>query len=180
MTLDQYSVLLSIGLIGLVLATALVTLVPALRHRAVALGYQYTMLAVFIVSAGAIVGALIYQLAYLTPVCELCWWQRVFLFPTAVISGAALVTRSRDAHVPIAILSAFGLAYALYHYYYHYQGLVLGNILSLPCSSGGLLPACTESPILTFGFVTIPLMGVATFAILLALCWLAAAGKRSA
>lgn len=178
MTLDQYSALLSFGLGALLLTAVLVAVVPPLRSRVLSLGYPVLMGAVFGISLAAVVGALVYQLGYFTPVCELCWWQRVFLFPTLVISGAALYTRSRDAHVPIAILSVFGLAYALYHYYYHYQGLVLGNVLSLPCSTGGLLPACTESPILTFGFVTIPLMGASTFAVLLILCGLLAAGKR--
>lgn len=180
MTLEQYSLLLSLGLAVLTVLVLVGALVPPLRARVIGLGYLPIMAVILGISGAAVVGALIYQLAYLTPVCELCWWQRIFLFPVAIVSGAALVTRSRDAHVPIAVLSAIGLAYALYHYWYHYQGLVLGNVLALPCSSGGLLPACTESPILTFGFVTIPLMGIAVFSMLLLLCGLARAAKNRA
>lgn len=180
MTLEQYSLLLSLGLAVLTVLVLAGALVPPLRERVIGLGYLPIMAVILGISGAAVVGALIYQLAYLTPVCELCWWQRIFLFPVAIVSGAALVTRSRDAHVPIAVLSAIGLAYALYHYWYHYQGLVLGNVLALPCSSGGLLPACTESPILTFGFVTIPLMGIAVFSMLLLLCGLARAAKNRA
>jgi hypothetical protein len=61
------------------------------------------------------------------------------------------------------VSSAIGLFFAGYHYYYHFQAFVLGRTVSLPCDLGGLLPACTESPILIFKFITIPFMAVVAF-----------------
>jgi disulfide bond formation protein DsbB len=116
---------------------------------------------------------------YQTPVCELCWWQRIFLYPTSVITLVALWFKTRETHVTVAILSALGLYIACYHYYYHFQGYVLGKTLSIPCSFGGLLPACTNSPILVFGFVTIPFMGIMIFASLLILTFCAFTTQRT-
>jgi disulfide bond formation protein DsbB len=187
MTLDQFSVLVSIGLFalsGVILFSFLsYLLVPRARASILCWRYSTYVAMIGLISLGSVVGALIYQLAYLTPVCELCWWQRIFLFPISIVAAVAVWRGAREAHVTTAILSAFGLFYSAYHYYYHFQGLVLGNVLSLPCSSGGLLPACTESPILTFGFVTIPLMGILVFSSMLILAFFAhrkAASERAA
>jgi len=173
MTIDQYSQFISLGLLVLsgavIISAILYFIVPAVRERIRSISYTWLLLGIGLISATSIVGALIYQLAYLTPVCELCWWQRIFLFPISIVAFVAVWRQSREAHITAAILAALGLFYAIYHYYYHFQGLVLGNVLALPCSSGGLLPACTESPILTFGFVTIPLMGVLVFGSMLIL-----------
>jgi hypothetical protein len=91
----------------------------------------------------------------------------------SVIALVAFWFKTREAHVTVAILAAFGLFYASYHYYYHFQGFVLGNKLTIPCSYGGLLPACTSSPILVFGFVTIPFMAIMIFGSLLILSFFA-------
>ena len=173
MTLEQYSIFLALGifaLFGIIAASAILYfLIPAVRQHIQSHSYNNFLVAIAFFSLASAVGALIYQLVYLTPVCELCWWQRIFLFPISVIALVAVWYRTREAHVTVAILSLIGLFYASYHYYYHFQGLVLGNTLSLPCSFVGLLPACTSSPILTFGFVTIPFMGIIVFTSMLIL-----------
>lgn len=177
MTLDQYSVLLTVGIFALTaliaLSSVLYVIAPGVRRHIQGHSYANFLGAIAVISVLSIIGALIYQLVYLTPVCELCWWQRIFLFPVSVIASVALWYRAKEAHITIAILSVIGLFYASYHYYYHFQGFVLGNTLSLPCSFGGLLPACTDSPILVFGFVTIPFMGILVFASMLILTFFA-------
>lgn len=173
MSLEQYSIFLTLGLFVLfgilIVSSILYLFVHPMRKHIRMHSYGSFLAAIGLISLSSIIGALIYQLAYLTPVCELCWWQRIFLFPISIIAAVALWHKTREAHITIAILAALGLFYATYHYYYHFQGLVLGNTLALPCSSGGLLPACTDSPILIFGFVTIPFMGILVFGSMLIL-----------
>lgn len=183
MTIDQYSVLVSLGLFAiagaLVAALILYAIAPSVRTFVKRQRYETYIALLALLSLGSIIGAFVYQLMYLTPVCELCWWQRIFLFPISIIGAVAFWYRTREAHVTIAIMALFGLFYSSYHYYYHFQGLVLGNTLALPCSSGGLLPACTESPILTFGFITIPFMGILVFSSMLILAFFAHKKARS-
>lgn len=173
MSLEQYSIFLTLALFALfgilIVSSILYLFVYPVRKHIQSHNYASFLAVIGLISVASIVGALIYQLAYLTPVCELCWWQRIFLFPISIIAAVALWHKTREAHITIAILAALGLFYATYHYYHHFQGLVLGNTLALPCSSGCLLPACTDSPILIFGFVTIPFMGILVFGSMLIL-----------
>lgn len=175
MSLDIFSTILVSGSIAMfvVLLGACVAYFSSrtARRKLESIPYERYIVALAAISLVSIAGSLTYQLVYLTPVCELCWWQRIFLYPVSVITLVALWYKTRETHVTVAILSAFGLWYALYHYYYHFQGFVLGNTLTLPCSYGGLMPACTDSPILVFGFATIPFMGIMVFGSMLMLAW---------
>ncbi len=177
MTLEFYSTILTIGsiaiFIGLLGISVAGLLSNAVRARLHHIPYERYLVAIAALAITATAASLTYQLVYLTPVCELCWWQRIFLYPVSVITLVALWFKTRETHVTVAVLGAFGLWYASYHYYYHFQGFVLGKTLSLPCSYGGLMPACTDSPILVFGFVTIPFMGIMVFASFLLLTALA-------
>lgn len=177
MTLDQFSTALVLGSIALfaVCVGGLVASFLSARARAhlERHSYQRYLGTLAVVSGLSVIGTLIFQLAYLTPVCELCWWQRIFLYPIPVIAAVALWFRTKEAHITIGILAALGLWYASYHYYYHFQRFVLDNELALPCSYGGLMPACTDSPILIFGFATIPFLGIMIFGSMLALAVIA-------
>lgn len=184
MTLETFSTVLVLGSIGLfvVLLGAWIgyAVSPKVRAHLLRHSYERYLAAIAVIGIASVVGTLIFQLAYETPVCELCWWQRIFLYPIAVIAPVALWYKTRESHVMVAILSGFGLWYALYHYYYHFQRFVLGNTLTLPCSYGGLMPACTDSPILIFGFATIPFLGIMVFGSFLMLAGFAHVAPRHA
>lgn len=173
MTLNTYSTLLAFGSIAIFVLLAgvgiLCLLSPVTRVYIERISYFRFIATIAGVALLSIAGSLTYQLVYGTPVCELCWWQRIFLYPISAITLVALWYKSRETHITVAVLSAFGLWYALYHYYYHFQAFVLGNKLALPCSYGGLMPACTDSPVFVFGFVTIPFMGIMIFGSMLLL-----------
>ncbi len=177
MSLDLYSLFLSIG--ALVIASSVIVIVVAFlfsdRHRdkIMQIDYERWLIVIGSIAILATLTSLIYQFIYKTPVCELCWWQRIFLYPIEVITLVAIWKKTKEAHITVAILATIGLFFASYHYYYHFQGFVLGNKLTLPCSYGGLLPACTDSPILVFGFITIPFMGILIFVAVLLLAWIA-------
>ncbi len=177
MSLELYSTILTIGSIGIfvgllgLLLSSLTTTTGLKFVRGVR--YEQYIALIAAVSVASIIFSLVYQLVYETPVCELCWWQRIFLYPVSVISLVALWFRTKETHITTAILAGFGFYIACYHYYYHFQGYVLGKTLSIPCSFGGLLPACTNSPILVFGFATIPFMGIMVFGSFLILTWFA-------
>lgn len=177
MTLEVYSTILTVGSIGIFVGLfgLLVSSFTTKSGHAFLQSVRYEQYIALIaaVSVASIIFSLTYQLVYETPVCELCWWQRIFLYPVSVISIVSLWFRTKETHITTAILAGFGFYIACYHYYYHFQGYVLGKTLSIPCSFGGLLPACTNSPILVFGFATIPFMGIMVFGSFLILAWFA-------
>ena len=89
--------------------------------------------------------------------CQLCWYQRIFMFPLVLVLAAGLFPP--DARVvryalPIALL---GLGIAVYHMLL-IQGVIPESVT--PCTQG--VP-CSEVQVVWFGFVTIPLLAVAAF-----------------
>lgn len=183
MSLEQYSWLATIGVFGVGIATIVSLIgflaVPALRKKILAYDYYGFLKIIGVLAIGSTLGAITYQFYYATPVCELCWWQRIFMFPIDVIVLTAIAFREKATHISIGILATIGALFAGYHYYYHFQIFVLERTLSLPCDGYGTLPACTSSPIVVFGFVTIPLMALVIFLTIIWLAVLAAAAQRT-
>ena len=177
MSITAYSIVLSVMSLGLAGVTILSILgyffSEEAKERLKAVPYGAWMGLIGLLAGFSIVGALIYQYEYLTLTCSLCWWQRIFIFPIALVASVALYTRSKTEHLTTALLAVFGLIFALYHYSGHFQKFVLGNSYIIPCSSSALEPSCSESPIVIFGFITIPLMGIIALVAILWLSYLA-------
>jgi disulfide bond formation protein DsbB len=183
MSLDLYSYLLSISVLILG-ALTLISLIgymsnTQVRNQIHSIPYFHIVKLIGFFAIFSTTAVLIYQLHYEVEVCELCWWQRIFMFPIDIIVLVSLYYKTKTNHMIIGILSAFGIFFAGYHYYYHFRGWVLGELVSLPCSVGGLLPACTDNNgILQFGFITIPFMALVVFITILWLSYVAHETKR--
>ncbi|HEX5802794.1 MAG TPA: disulfide bond formation protein B [Azospira sp.] len=105
------------------------------------------------------------------PICVLCWYQRIFMFPLALLLPFGLFPLDRRLIRYALVLAVPGLAVAVFH-----QLLVAGVIPESikPCTQG--VP-CSQTVASWFGFVTIPLLSVAAFTTIVAL--LVAAHFRS-
>jgi disulfide bond formation protein DsbB len=140
MTLDLYSFLLSISVLFVGSLTVLsflgYILSANIRNKIQNILYFHFVKLIGFFAIFSTVAVLIYQLYFELDVCELCWWQRIFMFPIDIIVLVSLYYRTKTNHVIIGILSAFGTFFAGYHYYYHFRGWVLGEAVSLPCSVG--------------------------------------------
>ena len=183
MTLDTYSFLLSISVLlvgGITLLSFFgYILSNKIRTHIQNIPYFHIVKLIGFFAIFSTIAALTYQLYFELAVCELCWWQRIFMFPIDIIVLVSLYYKTKTNHVIIGSLSAFGIFFAGYHYYYHFRGWVLGEAVSLPCSVGGLLPACTDNNgILQFGFITIPLMALIIFITILWLSYVAHQSKK--
>ncbi len=108
------------------------------------------------------------------PICGMCWYQRIAMFPLAVLLPFGLfpVLCRRVIGAGLA-LAVPGLLLALYH-----QGIVTGIVPERiqPCRQG--IP-CSETVISWFGFLTIPLLSLAAFATLVVLLGAALYRSRS-
>lgn len=177
MDINRYSIILSILTLLLGAATLLSIIgyffAPKIREKIMTLSYTTLLKLIGIFSTIATLGALTYQYVYATPVCVLCWWQRIFMFPLDIIILVTLWTKTKTNHFIIGLMAVIGLPISAYHYYGHYQKYVAGNPFLLPCSTNPLESACSNSPIVTFGFITIPFMALIVFAALLWLAYLA-------
>ncbi|WP_417517801.1 disulfide bond formation protein B [Minwuia sp.] len=92
--------------------------------------------------------------------CNLCWFQRAFMFPLAIVLGLGLWWRDPRIGRYGIILAIGGGAVALWH-----LGLYVGVIPESikPCTASG--PSCTDDNQVVFG-IPIPLLALVAFALI--------------
>ncbi len=92
----------------------------------------------------------------MTP-CLLCWYQRIFMFPLALILGMAAFAEDRRGAVYALPLALGGAAMAGYH-----SALIAGWVPKwwVPCGTG---PSCSEQSLEILGGIQIPWLSLAAF-----------------
>lgn len=90
------------------------------------------------------------------PVCNLCWYQRILMYPLVVIILIGILKQDRLLPFYVLPLSILGILIAAYQYLLQ-SGIVPQGFL--PCSLG----VSCASPFSWFGFVTIPLLSFLAF-----------------
>ena len=125
---------------------------------------------IFVLGAG-IIGANIYEVVYGDLPCILCWYQRVLIYPMFIIAVSELYLRTRVAHKFIAVLAVITTVLAAYHYRFHYIKYVLKDLVSVPCNASPLMPTCGEAGVISYGFVTMPLMSFVIGVYVLTICF---------
>lgn len=93
--------------------------------------------------------------------CELCWFQRVFMFPLPIILGIAAWRSDWKIWYYGVPLATAGLLIALYHMLL-YVGFIPSPIV--PCTASG--PSCTGESMLIYG-LPIPGLAVVAFSMIL-------------
>ena len=89
--------------------------------------------------------------------CTLCWFQRAFMFPLAVILGVAFLAGDEGAWRYGLPLAGIGLAIAAWHTLL-YAGVI--PEAARPCAASG--PSCTGEAMLVIGF-PIPFLAALAF-----------------
>jgi len=123
---------------------------------------RHGLLAAWLVAAVSTGGSLYYsEVAKFTP-CELCWWQRIAMYPLVLVLGRALILRHPGVRSYVLPVSLVGLGISAYH-------TVLQRFPSLFGSDCGLDAPCTGIWVDTYGFVSIPFMAMSGFVAIVAL-----------
>ena len=89
--------------------------------------------------------------------CDLCWFQRSFMFPLAIILGVAIWNADTEVWRYGAPLAGVGATIALYHALL-YVGVIPKPII--PCEKTG--PSCTGESMDIFG-LPIPTLALLAF-----------------
>ena len=105
--------------------------------------------------------------------CVLCWYQRAFMFPLAVILGIAVWRSDMTIWIYGLPLALIGAAIALWH-----LGLFLGLISESiqPCTATG--PSCTDEGMVILG-LPIPLLSLGAFSAIAACLVQLANGRKT-
>ena len=117
----------------------------------------------WLVSAVSTLGSLFFSHVMGFVPCVLCWYQRICLFALVLVLAVGLFPFDKKVVKFAMPLALTGLLIAAYHNLL-YAGIIPKSIQ--PCASG---VSCTEKYIEIFGFISIPMLALASFATIAAL-----------
>ena len=121
--------------------------------------WQYIFLA-WIISLVSMLGSLFFSQVMEFPPCELCWYQRIAMYPLVVIflvGSFQPALQTIKFSLPIVVI---GWLIALYHNLLHYE--IVPESAS-PCMEG---VSCSTVYIDWFGFITIPILSLTALTII--------------
>lgn len=122
----------------------------------------------------AVLGSLFFSEILNYVPCDLCWVQRIFMYPLAVILAVAFVKKDAGAVKYALPLSIIGGAVSLYHFL-----IQKVPAMSEQGAACGIVP-CNAQYINWAGFITIPFLAFTAFTLISVLLVLTAcAAKRS-
>ncbi len=163
---ELFSSLLALGAIGGAVA---VLVVRALRRRSATAAQiadaidDAALWIAFLIAATATAGSLYFsEVANFVP-CQLCWYQRIAMYPLSLILLVAAVRGDRSVRWYVGPLAAVGVLISTYHYLVEwFPSLEGGGVcaLSAPCT----VPWFRE-----LGFVTLAFMALCGFLAILVL-----------
>lgn len=115
---------------------------------------------VWLTALGSSLGALFIGEVMGQAPCNLCWFQRAFMFPIAVIMAGAAFASDGRVWLYAAPLAAIGWLIAAFHNLLYF-GIVPEAIK--PCAEG---PSCSGSNMMIFGSLPIPTLSLAAFTLI--------------
>ena len=178
MTHDVIRLLAALGVVGQVLAgllllTGLCWVVgfrpPGDWVRVTLEGYE--LWCVFLVASIATAGSLFFsETAGFIP-CELCWYQRICMYPLSIVTLLAALANDRRAARYLLPLPLVGAGISVYHLLVENHVVQQAKACELSAPGG-----CATKWINEFGYVTIPTLALTGFLLALAFLLLSVAG----
>jgi disulfide bond formation protein DsbB len=148
------------------------------RARETVLGLVRTIspqapLFAWIVAAVTTLGSLYYsEHAGFVP-CELCWYQRILMYPLVIVLGVALLRRDRAVWITTLVFVGVGAPISLYHW------LVERVPAFEESSSCSAITPCSTPWFEKLGFVTLSWMALSSFLLIGVLMVCVAVGARA-
>jgi disulfide bond formation protein DsbB len=139
---------IAVGLIGAIGARRRDTVIATIGPVALYLAATITTTATF--------GSLyLSEVAHFTP-CTYCWYQRIAMYPSAILLAIAAIRRDANIRLYVAVLCSIGAMLSTYH-------VLLERFPSLESSSCDPNNPCSLKWVEKFGYVTIPVMALTAF-----------------
>lgn len=115
---------------------------------------RFALFLAWIISLSALIITLYSSEVKNMPVCHLCWYQRIALYPLTLILGIAIYRDDLTIYIYALPLTLIGAIFALYQYLL--QMFPKWAPISF-CSTG---PSCSDIHLQIFGFITFPLLSL--------------------
>ena len=128
------------------------------RRKAYNFIHKYILELLFWGVMSAVVGSLAYSEIVGFPPCDLCWIQRVMIYPQAIILFMAMRRKDKTIIDYLVPLSIIGAIVALYQSFIQW-GISVGPVLE--CTSAG--GECAKVYVKEYSYITIPFMAFSVF-----------------
>ncbi|MEZ4814748.1 MAG: disulfide bond formation protein B [Bdellovibrionota bacterium] len=112
---------------------------------------------IWIIALSATAGSLFFSEILKIPPCDLCWYQRIFIYPLVFMMPIAIFKEDFNFRPYTLSLLIPGTIVSLYHNLLYY-GVIEKPLV--PCKAG---VSCTSREFEFFGFLGIPLMSLLAF-----------------
>ena len=180
MTHDTIVALAVLGVVGQVIAALLILIglaalaggrVPLRAARRLLWGYE--LWAAFVVAAIATGGSLFFsEIAHFIP-CELCWYQRICMYPLSILTLFLAAHGDHRAARYLLPLPVVGAGVSIYHL------LIENRVIAQPAQCLISAPGgCATKWINEFGYVTIPTLTLTGFVLLIGFLALASGSEE--
>ncbi|MDH3947953.1 MAG: disulfide bond formation protein B [Gammaproteobacteria bacterium] len=120
----------------------------------------------WLIAMAALFGSLFFSEVMGLKPCVLCWYQRIFIYPLAVLFLVGMFPLDRSVVRYTLPLAVIGLGFAIYHYLL-YSGYIPESLQ--PCSED---LSCAEINLELMGFVTIPMLSIFSYSAIIALLFI--------
>lgn len=111
-----------------------------------------------LISFVATIGSLFYSNVAGYAPCELCWYQRILMYPQVLIFFLAIAKKKIEIIESAQWLSLIGIFMSLYHY-----SLQLDPAGGDTCLKMGYSVSCSDNFSMNLGYITIPFMAFSAF-----------------
>ena len=162
-----YGVLALVGIV--MLAWFGLMFVASFLSDSVAVGFDgvrerltpFALTAAWAVALLATAGSLYFsEVAHYTP-CTLCWYQRIAMYPLALVLGIAVLRRDTAVRIYVLPVAIVGAVISTYHYLLEW----FPQIDTGTCSAA--IP-CTQVWFREFGFISLPFLALIAFGLIIA------------
>lgn len=124
---------------------------------------DYFRFSAWMISLIAVIGSLYFSEIRGYIPCELCWYQRILMYPLVIILGIGFYKKDKHLQHYALPFTVIGAGVSLLHYLHQKTDLFKQAI---QCAQG--VP-CSGQYINWFGFVTIPFLALTAF-VLITIC----------
>ena len=147
-----------------------------IRHSANQLIHQYGLPFILLVSLSSLLGSLFFSEVALYAPCTLCWYQRIFMYPLAVLVLVSMRRKSKEVVHYILPLAIIGALIAAYNYYLQAQHWLRPLNPAVPCNIDGT--SCASTYFLSYGYITMPMMALTAFLLIILISLVIKKGEK--
>lgn len=123
---------------------------------------KYFLGIAFLIVLFGTLGSLFYSEIMNYPPCDLCWYQRVFMYPLLVIFGVGLIKKDKSSLLYAFPLVILGIIFSGYHYAIQF----INKNSALFCDITEKTVSCTENFFTYFYYINLPGMSLTAFVLI--------------